>query len=272
MRHLFLAVPIVALSGCSFLTGGEGYDLSSHDSCHNSCGSSYAYSVADTGYSEPVHGTTGSTSYHGTGHTTSHHVATPTPSVSYHTQGNHGTQGAYYAGNHGNHGLRGMHRPMRPGYKYGNIGLINYDVDDGGYGVVGRVGYQTAGILGAELEGTIGFKDQDFDRGANEVTGGQDYSAAAFAVARLPVGNKFSVHARGGYHFTNIDSKVRNGATTTFASDTVDGFAYGGGGEYRLNDRDSVRLDYTRYEYGDTINAIDYKAAESVALAYNRRF
>ncbi len=266
MRHLFLAVPIVALSGCSFLTGGEGYGHTSHNDCYNSCGSSY--SVSDTSYSEPVYTHSGSTSYSG-GHTASGTVVTPTPSVSYHTQTNHGVQGAYHGGHHG---LRGMHKPKKTGYTYGNLGLNYYDVDDGGVGVVGRVGYQSAGILGAELEGTVGLKDQSFTQGANIVSGGQDYSAAAFAVARMPVGDKFSVHARGGYHLTNIDSQARNGAVTTLASDTVDGFAYGVGGEYMLSARDSVRLDYTRYEYDETINAINYDAADSISLAYNRRF
>ena len=52
--------------------------------------------------------------------------------------------------------LRGPSNPYSArGYKYGNLGAIIYDHDSENFGVQGRVGYQSATIFGAELEGSI---------------------------------------------------------------------------------------------------------------------
>jgi hypothetical protein len=274
MRHLFLAVPIVALSGCSFLTGGDGYG---HSSYHDGYGHS-SHSVAHSSYNEPVYTTPSATAYgsaNHSGHSMSHSgsttLTTTSPSVTYHTPANHGVQGGQHGGYHG---LRGMHKPKRKGYAYGNLGLNYYSVDVGpedieSVGLVGRVGYQSAGILGAEVEGNLGLKNDSFAIGGTAVSGGLDYSGGAFAVARMPIGDKFSVHARGGYHVADVDAEIDFGPGTLIASDTVDDFAYGVGGEYKVSERDSVRLDYTRYELG---NSLGIDAADSVSLAYNRRF
>ncbi|RKQ72111.1 outer membrane protein with beta-barrel domain [Litorimonas taeanensis] len=268
MRHLLLSVPVLALSACSFLTGGDGYSDAYYGGCDSSCSSGHSYSVAETNYSQPTYEAP-ATTYQ----STTQYAAPQSPSVAYHTQPTqsvHQTQPNQY---YYNDGFRGMHKAKRSAYKYGDLGVIAYDVNDGGFGLVGRAGYQSSGLLGAEVEGTLAFKDQDFTQGTSEVSGGPDYSLGAFAVARLPITPKISAHARGGYHFTNIDSVAQVGAAAaTLDSDTVDGFAYGGGAEYALNERDSLRLDYTRYEYDEVINGITYDGADSLALAYNRRF
>jgi hypothetical protein len=147
-------------------------------------------------------------------------------------------------------------RPARTSNFYVNLGAVNYDVDNGPTGFQGRIGYNANQYFGAEIEGSRSVGD-----GRVEGVGGISvkYAAAAFAVGRLPITDKFSLLARGGYHQT----KFGQGNTSA----KVDDFAYGIGAEYLFTPKDGVRVDLTRYELdfpGD-----DYDA---VAVSYVRRF
>lgn len=165
-------------------------------------------------------------------------------------------------------------------YFYSNLGVTSYDLSDDVYGAQARLGYQSGKLIGAELEGSLGFTNSndvftdtstvpstDFD-----VETHINYSAAAFGTVRLPITEEFSVFGRGGYHATQVDAEVQTsagGATppaTLGGRETVDGLAYGAGAEFAFNRHNALRIDYTRYEY-DNLGT-----ADSGSIAYVRRF
>lgn len=154
--------------------------------------------------------------------------------------------------------LRGSYGPSY----YGNIGAVMYDVDDEIFGLIGRLGVQKD-WYGAELEASVGIIDEDIGGG---VDAGVDSSFAAFAVGRLPVGQRFEALARLGYHTTQVGVMADNNGTTVSASDDFDGFAYGAGLEYDIDGVNGLRFDYTRYNLADDVTS------DSLAATYMRRF
>jgi hypothetical protein len=147
--------------------------------------------------------------------------------------------------------------PRAAGYNYGSLGAVMYDVDQDAYGVQGRLGRQITPLLGVEGEASLGVIDEE--QGGVDV--GVDYQIAGFGTASLPLGRSLSVHARGGYHLTEVQASAGGLAV----SSEEDGFAYGAGAALALSPRDSLRLDYTRYDS-------DAGDLDSVALAFQRRF
>ena len=187
-------------------------------------------------------------------------------------QPSYGAYGSQVEGHHSGsyHGdspqLRGAYgHNARQGYRYGNLGVVNYDEGTDAYGLQARLGYQSSGILGAEVEGSFGISDNEDTVGASTIETGVDYSVGAFALARLPLAKGFSLHARGGYHLTGISSEIETAGVVTEFSDDEDGFAYGAGAEYAFSPRSAVRLDYTRYE-------TDRGDLDAISLGYSRKF
>lgn len=301
MRHLYLVLPVAVLTACSSFKGeGPHYDQSYSD-CYNPCSSTYA--VASHGphmaeqpasayvygnsvpsqfdYSNLAHGQTqytGQPSYQTPSHQNQavqyHTMDTPQaiyPDMSYggYADTTHGP--VYYETakpKKGPFGLRGT-----SSYLYGNLGGIAYDVGEDNFGVVTRLGYQSPYYIGAEVEGTLGVSDIKTQNGADSIKGGVDYSVAAFALARLPLGERFSVHARGGYHVSKIGAQLDDGTSVVSGSESFDGFAYGGGAEFNLSPKTSMRVDYTRYELdAQTINSFDAATSDSVSWAIARKF
>lgn len=166
--------------------------------------------------------------------------------------------------------LRGSYKSD---YLYGNLGGVAYDVGEDSFGVIGRVGYQSPYYVGAEIEGSLGVSEESVQTGGTTLTAGPDYSVGAFALARLPLGKRFSVHARGGYHVTKVATSLDNGVVTTEASEAYDGLAYGAGAEFNMSDRNSLRVDYTRYDYDtQTLNGYNIGPTDSVSVAFARKF
>lgn len=162
--------------------------------------------------------------------------------------------------------LRGAYgHKIRHGYKYGTLGIVNYDEGTDNYGIQARLGYQSSGILGAEVEGSIGISDDEDTVGATTIESGAEYSVGAFARAKLPLAKGFSIHARGGYHLTGVSAESETAGVTTEVSDDLDGFAYGAGAEYAFSPRSAIRLDYTRYE-ADNIDL------DAISVGYTRKF
>jgi len=165
------------------------------------------------------------------------------------------------------HKLSGATRaPLQP-YFNGKLGAVAYDTDKDPYGLQARLGYQSNNIWGAEIEGSMGLDEDRVNDPINleTTTLDVDYSVGAFALARLPLHDRLSVHARGGYHTTKISADVDDGTTVTEFSNEFDGFAYGAGAEFNVTPKDSLRVDYTRYE-GEG-NDLD-----SISLGYARKF
>ena len=163
--------------------------------------------------------------------------------------------------------LRGYSDPYDlRAYKYGNLGVILYDFDSEKFGLQGRVGYQSAAIFGAELEGSVslgsetdeldadetaivrGFTDPTLTPGTSTLTTEFTNSVAAFAVARLPLSDRFSIHTRAGLHATRFKSELDDGTQVLRQSDTSVDIAYGLGMNYSFTPKNDIRFDYTVYE------------------------
>lgn len=199
----------------------------------------------------------------------------------------------------GKTGLRSSYMQKEKAYTYGEIGAVNYDAGKRFGGVQTRIGYQSANIIGAELEGSLGIiKDKnvnvnDLSWGEKKMTG-IDHSIAGFATARLPVTDRVKVMARVGYHSTKAtyiqncakvaDVPVNQEQQAIFVqlsdreqintvgcensdgtSVTKSGVAFGGGLEAALTPVDSIRADVTAYDMGD-------KFRKAVSVGYLRKF
>ena len=270
-RFALIAAPAFLLGACSF--GGSHYGaphVGQYESApvhtapvHSAYGPQYG--AVPAAYPAPVGnpcaygGACASGGYSTVAQVHGGHVPSP------HAYGTHAApHAASHAASHGDYGLRGYSRPAAPrGFSYGTLGAQMYDVDRDLYAVQGRLGYQSAGILGAEMEGSIGVNDEDADIPIDlGIRLGIDWQAAAFARASFPLTERFSAFGRAGYHRTNASSFV-SGMDFTFKQD---GLAYGAGVEYRLSDRNGLRADYTRYERDGP------ETYDSASVAYVRRF
>lgn len=163
--------------------------------------------------------------------------------------------------------LRGLSAPYNEGaYKYGSLGGILYDFDSEKFGIQGRIGYQSAGIFGAELEGSIslgsdteeldadtttivrGFTDPTATPSASTLTTEFTNSVAAFGVARLPISDNLSIHSRAGLHSTRFRSELDDGTQVLSQNETSFDIAYGIGASYSFTPKNDIRFDYTIYE------------------------
>ncbi|PHR92895.1 MAG: hypothetical protein COA69_06105 [Robiginitomaculum sp.] len=151
-------------------------------------------------------------------------------------------------------------KPVKQSKAYVSLGAIDYNIGESAYGVQGRLGYNFSPLFGAELEVSTGVAKEFVGVGSSV---GIDYSVGGFAVARAPLGSKFSLLARGGYHVTKF------GVTTPAISGTVsmDGFALGLGAEYAFTPKNALRLDYTRYGMRQLGNSTG-----AASLSYVRKF
>ena len=262
-RLAALAVPALALTGCGFAGGlhapAPGY---AHAAPH-AAAVHYGYEAGPR-LRTPVP-VQNPCAYGG-----------PCPSGGYSTVGaSHAVQpGAHAYGTHARHsapgyGLRGYSNPYaNRAYAYTTIGAQLFDVDRDYIGLQGRLGYQSASVVGAEIEGSFGLSDETETVLGGELETEIETQFAGFATARLPLGERFALRGRGGYHFTELDGTLTDAAgVETSQSETFDGFAWGAGAEFDLTPRSAIRADYTRYHYGSGGDALD-----SAALAYVHRF
>jgi len=147
---------------------------------------------------------------------------------------------------------------------YANLGVIAYDDDLSG--IEAKLGYSFNKYFGVEAQGSIGTNRESETIGTASdavIVGAKvDYSLAAFAVARLPLGKKFEVFARGGFHNTQASVEIDDGSISDF-NETETGLAVGGGVQYNFNKKHAIRYEYT---YLDDIDADTY------SLSYVRKF
>lgn len=279
-RILILSSAAIVLSGCS-MHGDNSYSNTGAHQQHysnsynqNGCaavqcapGSTYAVSNAPAQYGQQTNysGQYGDTGYGAPQQPGAHAYGSQVQGHPSYGVNGYGAHGAPHGYGHAPQ-LRGAYGQNNPrGYKYGTLGVVAYDLDSDIYGIQGRLGYQSANIIGAEVEGSFGVIDDKETVGAIDLKAGVDYSAAAFARGVIPLGERFNVFARGGYHVTGIRGSASDATGTVKVSDTTDGFAYGAGAEWAVNPRDSIRLDYTRYDLGPG-------ETDSLSLAYARKF
>jgi len=283
MRYLGFTLAAAALSGCSL--AGLGSPKSS--SCAPHCQVYVAPVYGPQNYTQQVY---------------TQPFSQPASNQSYWQSYNQASYPAGYASqpsaqSYGTHAygpppqLRGPSNPYSArGYKYGNLGVILYDFDSEKFGIQGRVGYQSATILGAELEGSISLGSETEELSGNalaSVTGTigttgtgttastttpsastltTEYtnSIAAFGLARLPISDRLSLHSRAGLHSTRFKAELDDGTQVLRQNESSIGLAYGLGMEYAVTPRNDIRLDYTVYE-GDAGGNAD---SLSVAVAH----
>ncbi|RKR03796.1 outer membrane beta-barrel protein [Maricaulis maris] len=147
---------------------------------------------------------------------------------------------------------------------YSQIQLDDFKLD----AVTFRAGYDVNAYFGFEGQLDIGLGDDTVatcPAGAAclvaDPSVGLDYGVGLFAIGRLPVGERFSLFARGGY--------VHNEFSTNFSYTggmDANSFAWGAGAELALTQAGSLRFDYTRTDYDGFGNGDAY------SLAYVHRF
>lgn len=146
------------------------------------------------------------------------------------------------------------------------MGATVYDVDSDLFGVLGRIGYQSKSIWGAEVEGTLGLSSDTSNTATLRRSLTVKNSIAGFGVARVPVSRKFNVLARAGYHSTELRVKANDTAGNSIRNTfSTDGLAYGVGAEYAVSPRTSFRADFTAYDY-------DGPDADAFSLTVARKF
>lgn len=122
--------------------------------------------------------------------------------------------------------------------------------------------------FGVELEASkgIGTGEVDINNfGISSVDVGLDYQISAFAIGRIPVGNKSNLFARIGYSSANltIDVPAFSGSSDLELKDVI----WGLGGEYYFNNHFGVRGEVTGFKAeGKTIdNGLDIYSISLVA-------
>jgi opacity protein-like surface antigen len=144
---------------------------------------------------------------------------------------------------------------------YGTIGVKSIEFD--AYSVEARLGYQINEFLAVEGEGAVGVISDD----TNGVDVKEDFALGAFVRAGVPVSEQFKLFGRVGYSFSQYG--VSGGGISL--SEDFDGFAFGGGAEFSLNDASAIRADYTAVDFGDK-NGVNVGTADTFSLAYVRKF
>jgi hypothetical protein len=148
---------------------------------------------------------------------------------------------------------------------YGTLGYAGSGADGADTGAVqGRLGAKLTPHFGVEGELSGGVKDDNIDQGGVRSSLAQTHQAAVYGVGFLPVTAKLDLLARMGYGNSQFKSTVA-GVESKFDADSVN---YGVGAQYKLDDKNGVRVDYTREQFRDN----DAADANLVSVGYARKF
>lgn len=147
---------------------------------------------------------------------------------------------------------------------YGTLGYTRLDTEQADLGAVtARLGYKFHQNFGLEGEAGIGVEDEDIEvsiNGSGVIE--LKHDVAAYAVAFLPLGDRFEAFARIGYGTSKIEASVP-GVTVR---DEGESFNYGVGASAFLTAHDGLRADWTRRDFQDG------GEADTWSLSYIRRF
>lgn len=146
---------------------------------------------------------------------------------------------------------------------YGSLGYAHTEVDDVNLGAIqGRLGARFAPYFGVEGELAGGVKKDDVNVAGTNVDVELNHQAAIYGVGFLPISPKADLFARVGYGTSEIEAK---GAGASARADG-DSWNYGVGGQYFFDEKNGVRADYTRHDFGDDGDA------DVWSIGYTRRF
>ena len=147
---------------------------------------------------------------------------------------------------------------------YGSLGYANASIDDVNLGAVqGRLGARFGQYLGVEGEAAAGVKEDSVTITGIKVDLKMKHEVAIYAVGFLPVNPQLDLLARVGYGNTKLEAS----ALGSTAADDGDSWNYGVGGQYFFDDKNGVRVDYTRHDFKDSSDNADVWA-----VAYTRKF
>ena len=153
---------------------------------------------------------------------------------------------------------------LSPTTLYGSLGYANANIDDVNLGAIqGRLGARFSQYLGVEGELAAGVKEDDVNVAGTNVNVKLQHQAALYGVGYLPVSPQADLFARVGYG----TSKIKASAAGTSVADDGDSWNYGVGGQYFFDEKNGVRVDYTRHDFKDSSDDADVWA-----VAYTRKF
>ncbi|CAN5238011.1 hypothetical protein BH10PSE3_BH10PSE3_34380 [soil metagenome] len=148
---------------------------------------------------------------------------------------------------------------------YGTLGYAGSRADGADTGAVqGRLGAKLTPHFGVEGELSGGVKDDNIDTNGVRSNIEQTHSAAAYAVGFLPVTPNIDLIGRVGYGNSQFKNNLA-GVENKFDADSVN---YGVGAQYKVDDKNGVRVDYTRQQFRDN----DADDANVLSLGYARKF
>ncbi|MXP09931.1 outer membrane protein [Pseudoblastomonas halimionae] len=172
-------------------------------------------------------------------------------------------------------------------YVAATVGIDSLGADDGTdrtseEGVVygGVIGYDYAlsgAVLGAEAELTgssVDVGDTDVIAAGDELTLGAGRDIYVGARAGVLVGGNGLLYVKGGYTNQKLNLDYTAGATSFSESSDLDGYRLGAGGEFRLSNNLTARVEYRYSNYGDfevagTSTGVDLDRHQGVAtIAY----
>jgi outer membrane immunogenic protein len=155
------------------------------------------------------------------------------------------------------------HAQVSPEY-YGSVGYGSTRADGADVGAIqGRLGAKLTPQFGVEGEVGVGVTDDKTYVAGAPVNVELKHQAAGYAVGYLPVTPNIDLLARAGYGTTKF--KASSGGLS--ASESQDSWNYGVGAQYRLDDKNGIRADWTKSEF--TNSKAD---ADTLAVSYVRKF
>ena len=126
--------------------------------------------------------------------------------------------------------------------------LRHHDLEGADVGAIqGRLGARFGQYVGVEGEIGLGVLKDNLSVGGVDGEAKMNYSAAAYAVGFLPVGEKADLYVRGGYGTTKGSVTVPG----EFNRVSGESWNYGAGGQYLFDGKNGVRADYTRHDFTD---------------------
>lgn len=131
---------------------------------------------------------------------------------------------------------------------YGNLGYTHWDLEDVTPGTLtGRLGYNLSENLALEGELSLGVLEDDVTESGVKVDVNIESAYGAFVVGKLPVAEGTTLFGRLGYGSVTAEGS----ALGVTVENSIDGFAFGLGGEYAFTNGFGVRGEYTRLDGDD---------------------
>ncbi|MDO8911390.1 MAG: porin family protein [Phenylobacterium sp.] len=147
---------------------------------------------------------------------------------------------------------------------YGSLGYANHHVTDADAGAVqARLGARLSPYFGAEVELSKGVKSGDGQVSGIPLEVEVEHQAAIYGVGFLPITPRADLFVRAGYGETKLNFTAAGGSAT----DRNTSWNFGAGGQYFLDDKNGVRLDYTHHDFMKSEDTADVWV-----VAYTRKF